>query len=146
MTSCSPLPAEILIAKACAARANSAFGFNKLIDAILYCRFQSQILSKTNCKKTIPNVLATHARDGTNRATMTNVHNRNVSLEECDCHKLKRTNARAGECQNKIGRKLDLLSGKINPVFQSTIHDNLALILENVLSEINLSKSISSCK
>ncbi|CAD7086867.1 unnamed protein product [Hermetia illucens] len=77
---------------------------------------------------------------------MTNVHNRNVSLEECDCHKLKRTNARAGECQNKIGRKLDLLSGKINPVFQSTIHDNLALILENVLSEINLSKSISSCE
>lgn len=149
MTSCNPLPAEILIAKACAARANSAFGFNKLIDAILYCRFQSQILSKTNCKKTIPNVLATHARDGTNQAAMTNVHNRNVSSEECDCRRLKRTNrtnARAGECQNKIGRKLDLLSGKINPVFQSTIHDYLALILENVLSEINLSKSISSCK
>lgn len=35
ITSCSPFDAEILIANACAARANSAFGFNKLIEDIL---------------------------------------------------------------------------------------------------------------
>lgn len=35
MTSCKPLAAEMLMAKALAALANSAFGFNKLIDAIV---------------------------------------------------------------------------------------------------------------
>lgn len=34
ITSWSPFDAEILMASACAARANSAFGFNKLIEAI----------------------------------------------------------------------------------------------------------------
>lgn len=36
ITSCKPLDAEILMANACAARANSAFGFNKLIDDIIF--------------------------------------------------------------------------------------------------------------
>lgn len=36
ITSCKPFDADILMANACAARANSAFGFNKLIDDIFF--------------------------------------------------------------------------------------------------------------
>lgn len=36
ITSCIPFAAEIFTANACAARANSALGFNKLIAAIMF--------------------------------------------------------------------------------------------------------------
>lgn len=40
ITSCNPFDAEMLMANAWAARANSAFGFNKLIEAIFFELFQ----------------------------------------------------------------------------------------------------------